>query len=82
MYYVYVLYNKTKLYLGYTADLKRRVREHNYNKVISTKNRYYKLIFYEAFLNKKDAQRRERYFKTSKGKKALRLMLREYFNET
>jgi len=35
------------------------------------------LIFYEAFISGKDAKRREQYFKTTKGKKTLRLMLRE-----
>jgi len=45
----------------------------------STTKRYLpvELIFYETFTNKNDAQRRERYFKTSKGKTTLRLMLRE-----
>jgi len=33
------------------------------------------LVFYEAFLSKEDAKRREGYFKTNKGKKALKLML-------
>lgn len=36
-----------------------------------------KLIFYEAFQSSKDAIRRERYLKSTKGKTTLRLMLRE-----
>ncbi|MAG44459.1 hypothetical protein CL633_01050 [bacterium] len=48
--------------------------------VVSTKpRRPLKLIFYEAYLNRKDALRREKYFKTTKGKVSLRLMLREFF---
>ena len=35
------------------------------------------LIFYEVYFNKKDALRREKYFKTTAGKKALKIMLRE-----
>ena len=34
------------------------------------------MIFCEYYLSQKDAIRREKYFKTSKGKRALRLMLR------
>jgi len=39
-----------------------------------------KLIFYEAYLVKSDAQRREMYLKTTKGKRALKLMLADYFS--
>ncbi len=37
------------------------------------------LIFYEAYLVKTDVQRREKYFKTTKGKRTLKLMLTDYF---
>jgi putative endonuclease len=48
--------------------------------VFSTKNRLpVKLVFYEAFSVAADAKRRERYLKTTAGKKALKLMLREWF---
>jgi len=59
MYYVYVLLNKEnrKLYIGYTSDLKRRFRQHkrNFPKDI--------LIYYEAYLNKKYAIKREQKLK-------------------
>ena len=82
MYYVYLLQlSNNKLYCGYTSDLKRRFNEHKNGKVASTKNyRPIKIILYEALVNKKDAERRERYFKTDKGKKMLRIILREYFS--
>lgn len=35
------------------------------------------LVFYEAFLSKDDALRREKYFKTSKGKGSLRQIIRD-----
>ncbi len=81
MYYTYTLLLKnTKIYSGSTNDLKRRLNEHQLGKVLSTKNqRPIELIFYEAFVNKKDAERREKYFKTDKGKKMLKVILREYF---
>ncbi|NQT49701.1 GIY-YIG nuclease family protein [Candidatus Kuenenbacteria bacterium] len=80
-FYVYILKSLKdgKFYIGLTADLKRRVSEHQKGKNISTSKRLpVELIYYEAFLSKKDAQRRERYFKTTKGKTTLRQMLREY----
>jgi len=80
MYYVYILKSlkDLKLYIGRTDNLKRRVGEHHLGKVSSTKNRRpLLLIFYEAFLGKGDSVRRERYFKTSKGKSSLKQMLRE-----
>jgi len=79
MYYTYVLFSKqdNKFYIGYTADLKRRLSEHNNGKVYSTHRLTMpRVIFYEAFVSQEDARRREQYFKTTKGKKTLRLMLR------
>ena len=68
-FYVYILKSLKdgKFYIGLTADLERRVSEHQNGKNISTSKRLpVELIYYEAFLSKKDAQRRERYFKTTK----------------
>jgi len=83
MYYVYVLRSHFdgKLYIGYTVNLRNRLREHQGGYVISTKpRRPFELIFYEAYKSKEDAKRRERYFKTSKGKSALHMMLRDSLN--
>ncbi|MFC1604695.1 GIY-YIG nuclease family protein [Planctomycetota bacterium] len=80
MFYVYVLISLKdgKFYIGFTNDLKRRLKEHNSGKNISTKSRLpLKLIYYESHLSKTDAVRREKYFKTTKGKSTLRQMLRE-----
>ena len=80
MYYVYVLKSQRdeKLYIGYTADLRKRVREHQNGEVISTKpRRPFELIFYEGYKSMADAKRRERYLKTDKGKSSLRMMLRK-----
>ncbi len=78
--YVYILKSKTKnfLYVGFTTNLKRRFKEHNKKQELSTK--YYApfdLLFYEAYQNIKDAKRREKYLKTTKGKTTLRSMLKE-----
>jgi len=53
MFYVYVLLSLKdgKFYIGYTEDLKRRLKEHNSGKNISTKSRLpLKLIYYESHL--------------------------------
>ncbi len=79
MYYVYVLKSEeSRLYVGRTADLKRRLTEHKSGKVWTTKRMgKLTLIFYEAFRDEGDSYRRERYFKTSKGKNSLRQIIRE-----
>jgi len=79
MYYTYVLKSQKdkRLYIGYSSDLRNRLNKHNNGEVESTKHRRpLELIFYEAFKNKKDAQRREKYFKTDKGKSSLKQMVR------
>jgi len=62
MYYVYVLKSEKKgfIYVGSTNDLKRRLFEHNNGNVRSTK--FYmplRLVYYEAYLEEKDALERE-----------------------
>lgn len=78
MHYVYVLKNKDgKLYTGYTADLRRRVKEHNNGESISTKAYIpWKLEYYEACESKTDALLREKYLKSSWGKRYLKNRLR------
>ena len=81
-FYVYVLKSKIKnfIYVGFTANLKKRFFEHNNKEELSTKAYApFDLIFYEAYQSEKDAKRREKYLKTTKGKTTLRLMLKEYF---
>lgn len=83
MYYVYVLLslNQHRIYVGLTGDLRRRYREHLKGKVYTTKRMLpVKLIFYEAFLDKRDAIKRENYLKSTKGKKTLKLMLKNFLN--
>lgn len=81
MFYIYVLRSKkdTKLYTGYTSNLKDRLRLHNEGKVVSTKNRFpFELIYYEACLNQQDSTHREKYLKTAWGKRYLKSRLKNY----
>ena len=84
MFYAYVLHSEkdNKFYTGFTNNIRRRIEEHQTGKVESTKNRRpLKLIYYEAHYSKADAQRRERYFKTTKGKATLKQMLRKTISD-
>ena len=78
--YLYVLLSLKdhKFYIGSTNDLKRRIVEHQKGKNTSTAKRLpVELIYFEGHCSKEDALRREKYFKTTKGKTTLRQMLRE-----
>ena len=62
MYYVYILKSikDDNLYIGFTNDLRRRLREHNTYSSKATKPRLpLKLVYYEAYLSEKDAKDRE-----------------------
>ena len=76
MYYTYILKSERiqKLYIGYTSNLKKRLKEHNQNKSNSYtyKTGPYRLVFYEAFLSKQDAQKQEKFYKTGYGREILR----------
>lgn len=83
MFYVYILQSlKNKsFYIGYTNDLKKRFNEHNNGESLATKPFIpYKLIFYEAFINRIDAKRREEYLKSGWGFRSIKKMLKNYFN--
>ncbi len=62
MHYVYVIksVNFDFTYIGQTGDLKVRFPQHNASKEISTKAYApFKLVYYEAYADKKDALIRE-----------------------
>lgn len=69
MYYVYILRLKdSSLYIGYSSDLKERIKSHSHGLVESTKNvRPIKLIYYSAFSIQKKAVDFETYLKSSSG---------------
>ena len=80
-YYTYVLQSLAdgKRYIGMTTDLRRRFQEHQMGKSLSTApRRPFKLIYYEAVLSYEDAERRERYLKTTDGRRFLAKRLRHY----
>ncbi|MBT4856986.1 GIY-YIG nuclease family protein [Candidatus Uhrbacteria bacterium] len=69
MYFVYVLFcSDDQLYIGYSTNLKDRLRAHESGSVKSTKHRLpAKIFYYENYKNKNDAMAREVYLKSGGG---------------
>ena len=66
MFYVYILKSEKNdsLYVGFSSDIINRIVKHNQGLVQSTKHlRPLKLMYYEAYLSKKDALIREKRLK-------------------
>jgi len=85
MHYTYVLQSKKdkKWYTGATDDLRKRFKQHNDNRVLSTKGRGpFELIYYEACLNQQDAFQREKYLKSGPGKRYLKNRLKRFLSLT
>jgi putative endonuclease len=83
MYYTYVLQSDTdkKLYVGFTYDMKNRLKAHQDGAVRSTASRRpLKLIYYEACLVQDDALRREKFLKFGYGRRFLKGRLESYLN--
>ncbi len=84
MFYVYILRSKTDtgLYIGYTKNLRQRVRQHNGRESFATASRGpWQLIYYEAYLNQRDALGREKYLKSGAGRTLFKAQLRHFFVE-
>lgn len=65
MYYTYLIKDRyNRVYIGYTSDLRKRLKRHTQGHTVYLKNRRpIKLVYYEAYLSKKDAQAREKSLK-------------------
>ena len=81
MYFVYILQNENgnRFYTGFTENIDKRLKDHNGGKSLATKSfRPYKLIHYEAFLEKRDAKSREKFLKSGWGRRSIKKMLKFY----
>ena len=70
-YFVYLLgsYSKSRLitYVGYTNNIKKRLKLHNTGKGAKfTRGRTWKILYREKFLRKKEAISREYYIKKNR----------------
>ncbi len=74
MYYVYALRSLKdgEFYIGFTKDIIKRLAAHNNRQVQATRNRIpFEIVYYEASRNINDAVKREKYLKTTYGKRYL-----------
>ncbi len=83
MHYVYVIENDIdkSWYIGYSQRVRSRLREHNnksggrYTKKIKGK---WKLIYFEGYVNKKDALGREKFLKSGSGRQFIKKQIKHY----
>jgi putative endonuclease len=72
MFHVYVLYSSkfNKIYIGYSADIKKRFLSHNQlaTKGYTVKYRPWVIAFTEQFESKSQAIKREKQLKSSRGR--------------
>ena len=84
MWYVYILYSQKidKKYIGFTKNLKQRIKEHNSGKSdFTSKGGSWKLIYYESFVSEKDARAEELFLKSGKGRERLKFLLENTIGE-
>ena len=84
MYIMYVLKSLKdgKMYIGHTANIKKRFNEHQKGKVRSTKSRRpFKLIYTEEYSTKSEAFKREMFLKTGQGRKFLQTKLKDILED-
>lgn len=85
MFYVYVLESQpdNSWYIGHTGDLKRRFEEHNNGTGCRTTylKKNWKLIYYEAYINKADSVGREKFLKGGSGRTYLKKQMRNYLEK-
>ena len=82
MFYVYVLQSESDhgLYIGYSANLRRRLAEHKSGMSFSTSYRGpWVLIYYEAYTHEADARGREVFLKSGAGRRLLQKQCRAHF---
>lgn len=82
-FYVYVLKSLPdgQKYVGSTRDLRERIKVHARGMSFATApRRPFRLIYYEACLTEGDTRRRERYLKTTGGRRFLAKRLRTYLS--
>ena len=82
MYWTYLLENKNdkSWYIGYTSDLKKKLKEHQSGIGAKTTKRKegWGLIYCEGYLHIQDAKGRERFLKSGSGRKYIKKQLVHY----
>jgi putative endonuclease len=77
-YSVYILLSKsrTRTYTGVAADVDERLKRHNDGHVPASRPyRPYEIIYVEAYPTLKEARQRERFYKSTTGRRRLRKLI-------
>ena len=85
MHYTYILFSKKlkKFYIGSTSDLRRRIIEHNKGlSPFTASGMLWKMVHYQAFLEKEDALREEIFLKTGKGRERRKYLLKSFLEKS
>ena len=76
---VYILFSEKhhKTYVGFTSNLIERFKSHNYlsKKGFTIKFRPWEVIYVAFFTTKSEALKREKFFKTGKGREFIKEMI-------
>ena len=83
-YFAYVLESKRdkSWYIGFSTNIKDRLQVHNSGKNVSTKSkRPWKIIYFEGYLDKRDALGREKFLKSGSGHTYLKKQLKNFLIE-
>ena len=78
MYFLYILRSKEypKTYVGITDNLDRRLTEHNAGKsAFSRRYKPWSFVHHEQFLDRLEARKKERYYKSAAGRKIIKKIL-------
>lgn len=85
MHYVYLLecQQDKSWYIGQTDDLVARVKRHNSGTGAQTtaRKQKWRLVYYEAYIEKADSLGRERFLKSGSGRNYLKKQLKHYLAE-
>ena len=72
MFYVYLLHSAKDngFYIGFSTNLRARLRQHQDGESFATSHRGpWKLIYYEAYTEREDAEGREKFLKSGAGRR-------------
>ena len=76
-FWVYALSSEVdgRIYVGFSSNVEKRLKEHNAGKTKSTKGfRPWKVIYTESVTSRIEARKLEKYYKSGSGKEKLKLI--------
>ena len=78
MFYTYILYSEKfdRYYIGHCEDLQARLARHNNGAVNSTKKHMpWRIVYFEEFNSRAEANKRELYIKRMKSRKYIEALI-------